>query len=118
MMTRRVVAALALTVALGLGAAVILYPPSGAAQQPAACRCARFDASRRPGLRAPAKPASWEIEWVGLPGGSFDMGSESGDGDEKPVHRVRVGRFAMMKSEVTVGMYLACVAAGKFGRAR
>ena len=46
------------------------------------------------------------------------MGSTSGDTDEKPVHRVRVGPFAMMKSEVTVGMYRACVAAGKCSEAK
>ena len=53
------------------------------------------------------------ITWVRLPAGRFMMGSASGDGDEKPVHSVRVGAFEIMKTEVTVKMWRACVAAGK-----
>ena len=52
------------------------------------------------------------IEWVTIPGGSFMMGSEGGDSDEKPVHRVTVMSFEMAKTEVTVGQYKACVDAG------
>jgi formylglycine-generating enzyme required for sulfatase activity len=37
------------------------------------------------------------------------MGSNNGAGDEQPVHMVTVPEFEMMKSEVTVGMYRACV---------
>ena len=40
------------------------------------------------------------------------MGSSSGDSDEKPVHTVRVSRFELMKTEVTVAQYRACVDAG------
>lgn len=37
-----------------------------------------------------------------IPAGSFEMGSNSGDGDEKPVHSVRIGKaFALGKTEVT-----------------
>ena len=53
------------------------------------------------------------IEWIRLPGGSFQMGSNEGDSDEKPVHGVQVRAFSLMKSEITVAMYKACVAAGK-----
>jgi hypothetical protein len=49
---------------------------------------------------------------VKIPGGSFMMGSTSGDSDEKPVRRVRVGTFYMSKTEVTVGQYRTCVKAG------
>ena len=135
--------------ALGLAAAVVLWPLVAVPQQPAPCncagtaaqqrarcklfaerdmgrcvrecRCARFDAPRRPPRRRrptppPAPEAGlWGTQWVRLPGGRFQMGSTSGYSDAKPVHRVRVGPFAMMKSEVTVGMYRACVAAGKCG---
>ncbi len=52
------------------------------------------------------------IEWVSIPGGSFSMGSNDGDSDEKPVHTVRVAGFEMSRSEVTVGQYKACVDAG------
>ncbi|GAB6051210.1 hypothetical protein JCM17960_00300 [Magnetospira thiophila] len=41
-------------------------------------------------------------EMVVIPSGSFMMGSNDGDGDEKPVHRVNIGyQFAVGKYEVT-----------------
>ncbi|GAB6051197.1 hypothetical protein JCM17960_00170 [Magnetospira thiophila] len=41
-------------------------------------------------------------EMVVIPSGSFQMGSNGGDGDEKPVHRVNIGyQFAVGKYEVT-----------------
>jgi formylglycine-generating enzyme len=49
---------------------------------------------------------------IKIPGGSFEMGSDDGSSDEKPVHRVRVKSFYMSKTEVTVGQYRACVQAG------
>ena len=39
---------------------------------------------------------------VEIPAGSFDMGSDSGDANEKPVHRVTIAKpFAIGKTEVT-----------------
>jgi formylglycine-generating enzyme required for sulfatase activity len=52
------------------------------------------------------------IRWVRIPGGSFMMGSESGDPNEKPVHGVTVKSFEMAKTEVTNKQYRACVEAG------
>ena len=52
------------------------------------------------------------IEFVQIPGGSFMMGSEEGDSDEKPVHEVRLEEFYMSKTEVTVAQYRQCVDAG------
>ena len=52
------------------------------------------------------------LDWVQIPGGTFQMGSASGDDDEQPVHTVGVAGFKMMKSEVTVGQYRKCVDAG------
>jgi formylglycine-generating enzyme required for sulfatase activity len=50
---------------------------------------------------------------VVVPPGRFDMGSTDGDEDEEPMRvNVRVEAFAMGRTEVTVGEYLACVAAG------
>ncbi len=49
------------------------------------------------------------IEWVAIPGGTFMMGSISGDADEVPVHQVDVPAFEMAKTEVTVAQYQACV---------
>ena len=52
------------------------------------------------------------IEWVIIEGGIFDMGTTANGLDETPVHSVSVSTFAMMKTEVTVRMYQACVTAG------
>ncbi len=38
-----------------------------------------------------------------IPGGSFDMGSNDGDSDEKPVHRVTVSGFCMDVTEYAEG---------------
>ena len=51
------------------------------------------------------------IEWVKIPAGSFKMGSNDGDSDEKPVHKVTLKSFFISKTEVTVGQYRACVEA-------
>lgn len=51
-------------------------------------------------------------DWVSLPGGSYEMGSASGDADEQPVHTVQVPAFSVMKTEVTVSQYGRCVDAG------
>jgi TonB family protein len=45
------------------------------------------------------------MEFVWVPGGEFDMGSNSGDNYEKPVHRVYVEGFWMGKYEVTQGQW-------------
>jgi formylglycine-generating enzyme required for sulfatase activity len=58
-------------------------------------------------------PSKAGEKWVSLPAGSFMMGSAtSKEVDEKPVHRVTLKAFAMLKTEVTVGQYRACVNAG------
>ncbi len=49
-------------------------------------------------------------EMVVLPAGSFQMGSNDGDADEKPVHSVSIRGFAMGKTEVTRGQFAAFVA--------
>ena len=53
-----------------------------------------------------------DLDWVQIEGGPFSMGSTSGDSDELPIHTVTVPSFEMMRSEVTIGMYHACVVAG------
>jgi formylglycine-generating enzyme required for sulfatase activity len=47
-----------------------------------------------------------------VPAGEFTMGSENGDSDESPVHKVYLDAFYMDKYEVTNAMYAACVNAG------
>lgn len=52
------------------------------------------------------------IAWVRIPGGSFMMGSNSGETDARPVHRVVVPPFDMSRNEVTFGQFKKCVDAG------
>ncbi|BDX06394.1 SUMF1/EgtB/PvdO family nonheme iron enzyme [Planctobacterium marinum] len=46
---------------------------------------------------------------VSIPGGSFMMGSNDGESDEKPVHRVTIKSFKLMETEVTWAMYQPCI---------
>lgn len=48
-----------------------------------------------------------------IPGGPFKMGSDQGDGDERPVHTLTLNAFWMDRYEVTNADYAGCVAAGK-----
>jgi formylglycine-generating enzyme required for sulfatase activity len=50
---------------------------------------------------------------VYVPTGEFEMGSENGDDDEKPVHAVYLDAFWIDQTEVTNAMYAKCVAAGE-----
>ncbi|MBN1450261.1 MAG: SUMF1/EgtB/PvdO family nonheme iron enzyme [Anaerolineales bacterium] len=47
-----------------------------------------------------------------IPAGEFQMGSEAGSSDEKPVHTVYTDAFWMDQSEVTNAMYTLCVEEG------
>ncbi|BDX06364.1 formylglycine-generating enzyme family protein [Planctobacterium marinum] len=49
---------------------------------------------------------------IAIPGGSFMMGSDDGDSDEKPVHLVTIEPFKLMDTEVTLAMYQPCIDAG------
>ena len=48
-----------------------------------------------------------DIEFVKIPGGSFDMGDRwgTGDSDERPVHPVKVKTFNLSKTEITVAQF-------------
>ncbi len=77
----------------------------------------RADASAPPSTPSPepgTKPREGAAgtRWVPLSGRSFRMGSDDGEEDERPVHRVSVLSFELMVSEVTVASYAACVQAG------
>ncbi|MEW5940842.1 MAG: SUMF1/EgtB/PvdO family nonheme iron enzyme [Chloroflexota bacterium] len=47
-----------------------------------------------------------------VPEGSFEMGSDNGDSDEKPVHTVYLDSYWMDMTEVTNAMYALCVSDG------
>ena len=46
-------------------------------------------------------------DMVELPAGSFDMGSDNGKDDERPMHRVTIKPFAIGKTEVTQAQWQA-----------
>jgi eukaryotic-like serine/threonine-protein kinase len=46
---------------------------------------------------------------VQIPAGTYSMGSDDGDADEKPAHQVTVAGFCMDRTEVTVTAYADCV---------
>ena len=52
------------------------------------------------------------MEMVYVPAGTFSMGSNAGDKDEKPVHKVYLDGYWIDKYEVTNVQYAKCVAAG------
>ena len=56
-------------------------------------------------LGANAPDYSWTNDMVWIPPGTFVMGSEDGQADEKPVHRVTLKGFWMDKAEVTNEQY-------------
>jgi sulfatase modifying factor 1 len=64
-----------------------------------------------------AAPQAEVAGMVSIPAGSFMMGSNEGEADEKPVHRVSVAGFAMDVTEVTTVAYTACVRAGRCSEA-
>ena len=49
---------------------------------------------------------------VYVPAGEFQMGSENGDSNERPVHTVALAAFWIDQTEVTNAQYQRCVAAG------
>jgi formylglycine-generating enzyme required for sulfatase activity len=48
-----------------------------------------------------------------VPAGEFQMGYDQGNVDEQPVHTVNLDAFWIDRTEVTTGMYDACMQAGK-----
>ncbi|MEO1418573.1 MAG: SUMF1/EgtB/PvdO family nonheme iron enzyme [Bacteroidota bacterium] len=48
-------------------------------------------------------------QMIYIQGGSFQMGSEKGASDEKPVHKVTLSNFYMAETEVTNAQYMAFV---------
>ena len=57
--------------------------------------------SEQAGSKPPVIKTKTGIEMVDVPGGWFEMGSEKGGSDEKPVHKVWISPFLMDVYEVT-----------------
>jgi formylglycine-generating enzyme required for sulfatase activity/serine/threonine protein kinase len=64
---------------------------------------------------APEAPCPYCPAMVQIPAGEFMMGSNDGDSDEKPVHRVSVKAFAIGKHEVTQGQWRAVMGGNPSG---
>jgi len=62
------------------------------------------------GEAQPSIPAPTRL--IELPGGTFEIGSNSHTDYEKPAHEVKIAPFAIEETEVTVAQYNACVAGG------
>jgi len=75
----------------------------------------RQPANGTPASKAPALPATLTgkdgAPMVLVPAGEFPMGSEQGDDDEQPVHRVFLDSFYLDTFEVTNGRFAKFVAA-------
>lgn len=68
----------------------------------------------RQGLQATLKDKFITLEgMVTIPAGEFEMGSNDGDSDEKPVHRVYLDTYLIDMFEVTVAQYRQCVNIGR-----
>jgi sulfatase modifying factor 1 len=59
--------------------------------------------------------AQTEIQMVFVEGGSFNMGSNNGDPDEKPAHKVTLSSFNIGKYEVTEAQWKAVMGSIPFG---
>jgi len=65
-------------------------------------------------VAAPTKDLPLQPEMVLVEGASFLMGSEDGEVEERPIHKVSVSSFYMAKHEVTVAQYRTfCEATGR-----
>ena len=58
-------------------------------------------------------PGSCPSMMVQIPAGTYWMGSDNGNADEKPVHQVTLDGFCLDRTEVTVAAYTECTRLGK-----
>lgn len=56
--------------------------------------------------------ASVEVVWKRVDGDEYLMGTDGGATNESPVHSVLIPTFEMMRTEVTIEQYRACLDAG------
>jgi formylglycine-generating enzyme required for sulfatase activity len=58
------------------------------------------------------QPVAMKGYWVTIPAGAFQMGSENGNEDEKPIHTVYLDTYEIGRYEITNRQYAQCVKAG------
>jgi formylglycine-generating enzyme required for sulfatase activity len=94
-----------------LGALIVLavYPTMGATPiEKGAKELAPAQKQVQSQIQSQEKPASPRPPagtMVLIPAGEFTMGSQDGDSDERPVHKVQLNAFSIDVYEVTVGQY-------------
>ena len=57
----------------------------------------------------PCHPQCPDLHFIRIEGGNFEMGTEDWDGNEQPIHSVRIPSFEIMQNEITVVQYRSCV---------
>ena len=67
--------------------------------------CQKQEATNGPEPRPPEIVSRSGVEMILLPGGEFTMGSNEGNPDEAPAHKVSIGPFVMDKYPVTHEMF-------------
>ena len=94
-----------------LGAMIVLaaYPTMGAAPiEKGAKELAPAQKQVQSQIQSQEKPVSPRPPagtMVLIPAGEFTMGSQDGDSDERPAHKVQLNAFSIDVYEVTVGQY-------------
>ena len=99
----------------GIGIGLWQRTPTGRPNAPAPTSTAAATPRKPSNTPAPTASSSFiedlgsgvKLELVRVPGGSFQMGSNNGSDDEKPVHQVTVSPFAIGKYEVTQAQWQA-----------
>jgi formylglycine-generating enzyme required for sulfatase activity len=71
----------------------------------ACCSCNQRSEAPAPATKAQSSQATNHLQMVSIPAGEFMMGSDDGEVDAKPAHRVKVGAFMMDAHEVTQEHY-------------
>jgi formylglycine-generating enzyme required for sulfatase activity len=67
--------------------------------------CKKVEEAAAPAKAPTIVKTKSEIDAVLIPAGSFRMGSEAGQEDERPVHEVRLDAFLMDRTEITQAQY-------------
>ena len=75
------------------------------------CRC-QCDVGQTCNASGQCEDVATGLDWVALPGGTYQMGATTGSPNEEPLHAVTLSGFEMGRTEVTVAQYGACVTEG------
>jgi iron(II)-dependent oxidoreductase len=101
----------------GTGGATTSIGPDAGPDAPIADPCGNACPAGTFCNEARAACLSVALEWIPIPGGTFTMGSDTApsaysESEFAPAHQVSVPSFELLRTEVTVAQYRACVEAG------